>query len=270
MGAYNLVRYDFVDGVSQYRLFKNPVTIQELRFGEESVRESQRIDRNIERHIRTPYGDFADFKGEHVYMDALEKALRHQRCIISSVNRTKNNVYNYARGNVWEWFITLTFSKEKIDRYDYTACSKAVRQWLNNMRKRYALDLKYLIIPEMHKDGAWHFHGLLSNTGSMVFNKAFNRHTGELLETKRGLQIYNFGNYKYGFSTATAIESTEKASSYVTKYITKEMAVRTKGVRRFYPSNNLQKPKKSYFFSRIVKRWCFLKSMLKRLYIVKT
>ena len=270
MGAYNLVRYDYVDGVSQYRLFKNPVAVTELRYGEESVRESERIDRNIERHVRTPFGDFADLKGEHVYYDALEKALRHQRCVISSVNRTKNNVYNYARGNVWEWFVTLTFNKEKIDRYDYTACSKAVRKWLNHMRERYSKDLKYLVVPEMHKDGAWHFHALMSNTGDMVFSKAFNRHTGELLHTESGLQIYNLGNYKWGFSTATIIHSTERASSYVTKYITKEMAARTKGVRRYYPSNNLDKPVKSYFFMRIQKRWCFLKSMLRGLFIVKT
>lgn len=248
MGAYNLVRYDYVDGVSQFRLFKNPVAVTELRYGEESVRESERIDRNIERHVRTPFGDFADLKGEHIYYDALEKALRHQRCVVSSVNRTKNMVYNYARGNVWEWFVTLTFDKRKIDRYDYSLCCKSVREWLKNMRNRYCKELKYLVVPEMHKDGAWHFHALMSNTGDMLFSKAFNRHTGELLHTKKGLQIYNLGNYKWGFSTATLVESTEKASSYVTKYITKEMAARTKGVRRCYPSNNLDKPKRSYFF----------------------
>ena len=248
MGAYNVVRYDFVDGNSQYRIFKEPVTKHECMYGEESVRESDAIDRKIERHVKTPFGDYADLKGEHIYYDALEKALRHQRCVISSVNRTKNMVYNYARGNVWEWFITLTFDRKKIDRYDYNVCSKAVRKWLQNMRRMYAPDLMYLIIPEMHKDGAFHFHGLLSNTGTMAFNKGCNVHTGELLCTKSGLQIYNFGNYKLGFSTATAITSTEKASSYVTKYITKEMAARTKGVRRCYPSQNLKKPVRSYFF----------------------
>jgi hypothetical protein len=51
-----------------------------------------------------------------------------------------------------------------------------------------------------------------------------------------------------GHSTATQITDTAKASSYITKYITKELCARTKGFRRFYPSNNLDLPSKSFYF----------------------
>jgi hypothetical protein len=231
------------DGVSQYRFYKNPVTKREYLYGEESVIESDRIDKKIENHIGTPFGD-GDVKEDIVSLSTVELALRHQRCIVSSTNRTKNMVYNYARGDVWNWFITLTFNKNKINRYSFEECSKRLRKWLNNMKNIYAPDMKYLVVPEQHKDGAWHFHGLLSNTGAMVFNKDCNKYTGELLETKSGLQIYNFGNYKMGFSTATPITDTAKASSYITKYITKDLSQNTKGFRRIilviiwnYPQN---------------------------------
>jgi hypothetical protein len=263
-------------------------------YGEKSKIESDKIDNKIINHQATPFGH-GDVVENIVVYNEIEKAYRHQRCIISSVNRTKNMIYNYARGNVWEWFVTLTFNKEKIDRYSYADCSKKLREWLNNMRKKYALDLKYLIVPEEHKGDdseckckacghlyinrvykcpkcecqekmyAWHFHGLLSNTGKMKFNKAFDKYSALPLLTKSGLQIFNFGNYKLGYSTATAITDTAKASSYITKYITKELAVNTKGHRRYYPSANLDLPCKSYYFLLDNERLEFLKENNKRI-----
>lgn len=266
MSAYNMLRTDYVDGNTQFRLYKNPITIKDYMHGEKGKIESDRIDEKIKNHVRTPFGVYADIneKGFEV-LTALEKELRHQRSLISSANRAKNSIYNYARGNVWEWFITLTFSKDKVDRYNYEECSNKLRNWLSNMRKRYAKDLKYLVVPEQHKDGAWHFHGLLSNTGGMRFDMACNKHTGVILETKSGLPIFNFGNYKLGFSTATQITDTAKASSYITKYITKELCANTKGFRRFYPSNNLDLPTKSFYFILDKEKIEFLKEHSKRI-----
>ncbi len=250
MGAYNVLKQEFVDGQVQIRFYKTPVKIREYMHNEKSKIESDRIDKKItdRANLWTPYGH-ADCNLDDIkeYTE-LELALRHERSVKSSINRTKSMIYNYARGNVWDWFITLTFDSKKIDRYDYKECSTRLRKWLNNMKNKYAKDMKYLIIPEQHKDGAWHFHGLLSNCDNMKFDKAFNKHTGELLVTKNDLQIYNFGNYKLGFSTATPIEDTAKASSYITKYVTKQLAENTLGHRRYYPSSNLDLPPKTYFF----------------------
>lgn len=247
MGAYNCMRLDFIDGKSQYRFYNNPIAVKDYMYGEKSMIESDRIDKKIENHICTPFG-YGDVVDDIKVLTPLELEKRHQHSVVNSLNRTKNMIYNYARGNRWEWFITLTFSKDKVDRYDYKECSTKLRKWLNNMRSKYAPDLKYLIVPEQHKDGAWHFHGLLSNTGNLKFNKALNKHTALPLFTKSGLQIFNFGNYKMGYSTATAITDTSKASSYITKYITKDLVVATKGHRRYYPSSNLNLPQKSFFF----------------------
>lgn len=261
MSAYNVVRMDFVNGQSQYRFYKTPVTSKDYLYGEQSKIESDRLDEKIKNHVVTPFDVCADIVEEIKDYSPVELALRQQRSIMSSVHRTKNMVYNYSRGNVWEWFITLTFNKEKIDRYNFELCSKTVRKWLKNVKYKYASEMKYILVPEQHKDGAWHFHGLLSHCGAMKFNRAFNKYTGELLFSKSGLPIYNFGNYKLGFSSATPILDTAKASSYITKYITKELAINTKGFRRYYPSANLELPKKSYYFIADNEKLDFLKEM---------
>lgn len=79
----------------------------------------------------------------------------------ASMRRSKKQIYYLARSNVWEWFVTLTLDGKKIDRYDFENASKKVRKWFENIKRRKAPDLYYLIVPEQHKDGAWHFHGLL-------------------------------------------------------------------------------------------------------------
>lgn len=156
-----------------------------------------------------------------------------------SATRTKQMIYQYARCGIWEWFITLTLSNN-VDRYNYDECNKLVRQWLNNQKKRFAPDLKYLIVPEQHKDGAWHFHGLLANTGSMKFVDSGHKDKGDI--------IYNMTAYKYGFTTATKVKDVERVSNYIGKYITKSLCDQTKGKNRYFVSKNMPEPKVSYFF----------------------
>lgn len=71
-------------------------------------------------------------------------------------------IYDIARSDCWEWFLTYTFEQSKVDRYDYSWCSQKMSDWLKNMR-RVCPDMKYIVVPEQHKDGAWHFHGLFKN-----------------------------------------------------------------------------------------------------------
>lgn len=60
-------------------------------------------------------------------------------------------------------------------------------------------------------------------------------------KTKHSI-IYNLGGFELiGFTTATFIRSIEKASSYITKYMTKEMMM-YKGWQRYYISRGIQRP----------------------------
>lgn len=151
-----------------------------------------------------------------------------------SRNRTINSIYDIARSNEWEWFFTLTFNPDKVDSFDYAACSKKLSDWLHNMKKK-APEMKYIVVPEQHKSGRWHFHGLFTNVDSMNF-------VDSGLVDKKGKIIYNVGNYRLGFSTATKIDDVNRASSYLCKYITKDLCVKTKGKKRYWASKNVDLP----------------------------
>jgi len=152
-----------------------------------------------------------------------------------SWNRMKQKIFSYARCCQWEYFITLTINPEKIDRMDFSLCSKFVRQWLNNQRKRFAPELQYLIVPEQHKDGAWHFHGLLANVGNISFVDS------EHL-TKNNEIIYNLSKYTYGWTTATKVVDFHKVSRYICKYITKNVTDLLVGKHRYFVSSNIPEP----------------------------
>ena len=170
-----------------------------------------------------------------------------------STNRTKNKIYEIARSNIWDYMITLTFDPQLVDRYDYDEITKTLTKWLNNVKHTYAPDLKYLIVPELHKDGAYHFHGLLSNTGRLVFldsGKVERNKDGSkrLDDNENPIKIYNLVQYYLGFSNCTKIRDNGKAVSYISKYITKELMTVTTGKKRYWRSNNLEKPVVKRFF----------------------
>lgn len=150
-----------------------------------------------------------------------------------SVNRSKRNLYHIARSNKWDFFITLTFNREDTDASNYDEVSKKVRNWLNNIKKRTSPDFKYIVVPELHKDGInYHFHGLIANIGNLeIFD------SGKI--DKSGKVIYNLPEWKWGFSTATKIESNERVTNYLGKYITKDLMNRLKNKKRYYASQNI-------------------------------
>lgn len=160
-----------------------------------------------------------------------------RECDYHSASRAKQAVYTYSRCYSWEWFITITFKPQWGDRFDYDKCSKALRVWLHNQRTRYAPDLKYLVIPEQHKNGAWHFHGLLADCGKMVFWSSGHR------DRKSGDMIFNMVKWQNGFTTATRVRDIHRVAKYVGKYITKSLCDLTPGRQRYFVSNNLPLPK---------------------------
>lgn len=151
-----------------------------------------------------------------------------------SYRRTKTKVLDMSKCNNWEWFFTLTFNPEKVDSFDYEQVTSKLSNWFIQMRRK-CPDMKYLVVPEQHESGRWHFHGLFENVENMVFVDSGKR-------DKKGRVIYNVGNYRLGFSTATKIEDVNKASNYIAKYITKEMCDVTKGKKRYWNSRNVQLP----------------------------
>lgn len=167
-----------------------------------------------------------DAKEEMKKLDVLEYShpedilrMRKEHSEYSSFSRTINVVYELARSNVWEWFFTFTFNPDLLDRYDFDSCVKKLQNWLIVQRRNFP-DLKYILVPEQHKDGAWHFHGLFANCDGMC------KPSGK---TINGVEVYNVGTYKWGFTTATKVNSNERVTKYISKYITKDLCKVTSG-----------------------------------------
>ncbi len=154
-----------------------------------------------------------------------------KRSLYSSMNRTKNKVYYLARSNEWEWFFTLTFNPELVDSFDYDACTVKLSDWLSNMRRK-CPNMRYIVVPEQHKSGRWHFHGLFSSCDGLGFLDSG-------LKNKSGNTIYNVGKYRLGWTTATRVQDPKRVTVYIGKYITKDMCAVTKGKKRYWCSRNL-------------------------------
>ena len=108
--------------------------------------------------------------------------------------------------------------------------SKKTSIFFSNL-KRKAPDLKYLIVPELHKDRIhYHFHALISNIGDIQLTDS-----GII---KNGYKIYNFDDWGYGFSTVTKVSDSGRVSSYISKYISKELMSVTFGKKRYWASRN--------------------------------
>lgn len=177
--------------------------------------------------------------GEATKIDkkAVEKPLKatSDKNRADSMRRAKNKIFEIAIANKWEYMLTFTLDSEKIDRYDPNAVLKSVGKWLDNQVQRNGLC--YLIVPELHKDGAIHFHGLARGKLKMKKSGTY-KIPGKKKPvkintlTRRGLKpddegvkvVYNVNNFPYGFSTAVELdENAEKVAVYMTKYITKDL-----------------------------------------------
>lgn len=223
MKCYNVKEISYNDGTKQVIVYDSPVFYDVENTGE-SVRYCN--DNGVEFNPET---------GE------IRSESQKEHCINSSLSRTKQTIYNIAHNNKWEYFITITISEENEDRYNYNKCVKLLSKWLNNMKHQNP-DMIYLIVPEMHEDGAFHFHGLLSHA-DLKLTPAINAKTGKKI---RG--VYNIGAYKWGFTTCSKVRNTVKCSSYISKYITKSVLTMTANRKRYFCSKGLEKlnQKKQY------------------------
>ncbi len=155
-------------------------------------------------------------------------------------SRAMRKVYDYVRCNSFDWFITFTFDSDKVNRYDYNSCADALKLYTDILYHR---GNSWVIVAEQHKDGAYHFHGVVSGDLSVV--PAINPKTGRQLIDKQGHEIYNVLNFKHGFTTATRIGDSVRTATYLSKYLAKSMSV-PKGRKRYWASRSLSLPHEEF------------------------
>ena len=158
--------------------------------------------------------------------------------MLRSMRRARAKVRRLALANEFSYFVTLTLSPEMVDRYDAAAIMKKVNVWLGNMVKRHGLS--YILVPERHKDGAFHFHGFFSDD-TYSFRAVPSGHYD-----RQGHEIYNLPDWRFGFSAAIRLYGNySQAVGYVCKYIGKQGGERPMG-RWYYSGGDLREPQKDY------------------------
>lgn len=203
--VYNVRRKTYIDGTQQFMFYSN---VRAKGFTEEKK--------------KTKKG-----KGNR------------QRSAEEARKRAIQKVYDLAKSNKWDYFITLTLNKQYVNRFDYDSCCALIKLFTKKLRDR---KLRYLIVPEQHENGAWHFHGLVQ--GRLPVVPAVTA-AGNLILDDKGRQIYNIDIFEYGFTTATSIDDSTKAAAYCAKYVTKDDAVPF-GKKRYWASRGLNVPEVAY------------------------
>lgn len=134
--------------------------------------------------------------------------------------RARAAVKDIALCNRFTHFFTWTLDGKLIDRYDTEEVKRKLYDFLKNAVRRKGFS--YVLVPERHKDGALHIHGLCT-LGSFKPVRALSPYTGKPLLSESGRPIYNMPEWTWGFSTCIPIdENYDRTVSYVLKYITKD------------------------------------------------
>lgn len=169
--------------------------------------------------------------------------------LLNNISRARNKIFEYALCNEWEYFVTLTLSPEKLsllgfDRFDLNSFYKFFANWIHHLDYK----VSYLLVPEQHKNGAWHFHGFINgipDTDLHLFTLDEKLPNYIRNKIKNNEMIYSWISYsnKFGFCDLEFIKNQEKCSSYVTKYISKELykTINNLGAHCYYCSQGLKK-----------------------------
>ena len=178
--------------------------------------------------METPYkhvilkGNRGTFEGERA------EATEHEYRLSESLSRTRRLIREYILCNHFTLFCTFTFDKSKVhDREDYKALKKDFSKFLNNYKNRHDKDFKYLYIPELHKNEAVHFHGVMTTPkflcSPLKIPKRIDSVVKMVPNTPRYMNWPPFSE-RFGFFSCSWIKDYTKCATYVSKYMTKELA----------------------------------------------
>lgn len=150
----------------------------------------------------------------------------------NNISRARNKVLEYALSNKWDYFVTLTINSDKYDRTNLELYYNDFSKFLRNLKNYNKIDVKYLLIPELHSDKkSWHLHGLIKGLPPEELSKNKNQY----LDWQRYRE-------KFGYISLGNIISNERVASYITKYITKHLSDRIKDLNAhlYYCSKGLK------------------------------
>ncbi len=165
----------------------------------------------------------------------------------SSISRAKRVILELALCNEWDYFCTFTLSS-RYDRFDLQKWYTQFSQFIRDQRKKHSCDLVFLLVPETHKDGAWHIHGLMRGVPPLVtFQSRWD--AGERIKyslVKGGYSCWLDYEKRFGFNSFGPIHNPVACGFYITKYVSKAIdeGCINSGAHRYYASLGLQRSTK--------------------------
>lgn len=190
-------------------------------------------ERALAERVKRPH----PLDGERRPRDALKERLPE------SISRSRREFLRIAINNQWEYFATFTLDGAKYDRFALPEWRRDFSQWVRNYRRLHDCDLRFVFVPERHKDGAWHMHGLLSGIpAEHLVPFVAGEHPQKLVDGG----FLNWPRYakKFGFCSLGRVRENTAAALYTSKYITKTIGEEfPAGAHSYYASQGLNRGK---------------------------
>jgi len=139
---------------------------------------------------------------------------RARERVFRIVEANKKRFTNRKRKSV---FFTLT-TKDQLK--DYKESNKKIKTFIRRLNEYCGYKVKYIIVPELHKSNAVHYHGVFFNLPYIP------------------IRVFSSDIWKYGSTDLQLPRKIRSVSAYISKYLTKDFQEKT-------PKNT-----KTYFCSR--------------------
>lgn len=171
--------------------------------------------------------------------------------LISSLSNTRRRIRRLAVGNSWEWFGTITIDPKIYGYvYDYEKAYSIVHDRFLEYSLLYS-DFAWLVVPEQHKSGVWHFHALLSGIPRDSFKNFldFDTPVPRKLLTGEYYDCHLFSSI--GFNSWSCVKDPMACAVYLSKYLTKNLyTVLVRYRHRYFCSRGLSQGR--LFYSEIL------------------
>lgn len=176
--------------------------------------------------------------------ELLEKIGRYANNVV----RARSVIEQLGNCNEWDYFVTFTIDPAKYDRYDFKDFYTPFSKFVNNYKRKTGVKFRYVFVPEQHKDGAWHLHGLIGGLPESHLRQfGLDERLPEYIRNKlmNGYKLYEWPDFakRFGYTVVEPLRDADRAANYITKYIGKGFANdgRFKNARLFIPSLGLNR-----------------------------
>lgn len=148
-----------------------------------------------------------------------------------SLCRTKRRIKDICLCNDFEYFVTMTVSSKikEYNRFDLENCVDNCKKIMYKL-KRKSKDFKFIFVIEEHKNGGYHFHGMMKCLPK-----------NDIYLNKNGYYSSHIID-ELGFNSFSKIDDYNKCCNYILKYIIKNF-VKTDNNQIFFCSRGLRRPK---------------------------